>query len=102
MTMPRQKPLQDFVDAVLPAFIQSANDPASQASLARITNALRTPAEPSGDSPVRLPVCDHLAQAADPARFADPHLRAIARSFLSIEPLVSPQLLTRHTLYLWS
>lgn len=87
--MLRPEPLQDFLDAALPAFTQFARDPAAQASLARIANALRTAAELSGDSPARLPVCDHLAQEADPARFADPHLRAVVRSFLSVEPLLS-------------
>ena len=84
--MTRPEILQDFLDTVLAAFTQFATDPAPRSSLARISSALETPSALSDSAPARLSVCEHLAYAADPARFADPLLRAVVESFLRLEP----------------
>lgn len=84
--MTRPEILQDFLDTVLAAFTQFATDPAARSSLARISNALKTPSTISECAPARLSTCEHLAYAADPARFADPSLRAAITSFLRLEP----------------
>jgi hypothetical protein len=81
--------LQDVLEAAREAFEVHAHDPRSTTSLARIFDALATPAEPGTQVAARLPVCEHLAAAADPSRFADLSLRRLARAFLQIEPALT-------------
>ncbi|EYD75222.1 putative transcriptional regulator protein [Rubellimicrobium mesophilum DSM 19309] len=85
----RSSELQDVLDAAREAYRVHARDPRSVASLARIFGALDSPAEPGRTGGTRLPVCDLLPAAADPARFADPSLRRLVETFLRLEPALT-------------
>jgi len=82
----RDADLQAFLDAARAAFGEFAREAASRESLGRIFSALEKPAPASGQAAARLPVCSHLATAADPAKFAHPALRRLAAAFARIEP----------------
>jgi hypothetical protein len=82
----RPDELTDVLDAARAAYEAHAHDPRAKASFARIFGALDTPGPLSNLAGTRLPVCEHLAPAADPSRFADPSLRRLAEAFLRIEP----------------
>jgi len=84
--MTRDGDLQAFLDATRAAFGACARDAASRESLDRIFSALERPAPASGQAAARLPVCAHLATAADPGKFAQPALRRLATAFARIEP----------------
>ena len=81
--------VQEVLDAAREAYGAYARDPRSTASLARIFGAIETSDGPGKQVPTRLPVCAHLAAAADPARFVDPLLRRLAAAFLRIEPEIT-------------
>lgn len=80
--------LEEAIDAAGAAFEARARDPQAAASVARIFGALREPVEGEGAAPARLPVCDLLAEAAEPSRFADPALRRLAAALLQLDPLL--------------
>lgn len=84
--MLRSELLQEFLDKSLEAFKLLAPDSQSKASIWRIEDALESAFEMSDDVPERLPVCKHLAYAADPSRFSDPTLRMVVDSFMRLEP----------------
>lgn len=85
----RPEALRDVLDAAREAFAAHARDPRAKASLGRIFDALEVPAGTGATAGARLPVCGHLAAAADPSRFADPSLRRLAGAFLRIEPALT-------------
>lgn len=80
--------LGEAIDAAGAAFEARARDPRAAASVARIFGALREPVESEGAAPARLPVCDLLAKATEPSRFADPALRRLAATLLQLDPLL--------------
>lgn len=84
--MTRGKPLQDFLDAAETAFREKATDERAKESLAQIFLALETVYPKSDMIGTRLPVCEHLADTANPSRFSDPTLRHLMETFARLEP----------------
>ncbi len=82
----RPADLETFLDAALAAFGARATDAPARVSVSRIGAALQRPGAVSPEPGARLPVCDLLGDAADPARFAAPDLRRVAETFAAIEP----------------
>lgn len=81
--------VEEAIDAARAAFEARARDPQAAASVARIFGALREPLEGEGAAPARLPVCDLLAEAADPSRFTDPAMRRLAAALLRLDPVLA-------------
>jgi len=84
--MIRPAALQSFLDAALVSFAQRADDPRAQASITRCAKGLATPGNISESQGARLPVCAHLATAADPARMSAPDLQTLLHAFQALEP----------------
>lgn len=89
MTASRPDILEEVLDASRAAFEAHARDPRATTSLSRIFQALETSAGPGEPAGVRLPVCRHLAQAADPASFAEPSLHRLVSAFRRLEPALT-------------
>ena len=83
----RPDDLREVLDAARDAYGAHARDPRSTASLARIFGAIETADGPGKQVPTRLPVCAHLAAAADPERFAGPLLRRLAEEHVPLAAL---------------
>lgn len=84
--MKRSKPLQDFLDAADIAFRVHATDKRAKVSVAKIFSALKTACPTSDLNATRLPVCQHLVEAANPEQFSDPVLRHVIETFCCLEP----------------
>ncbi|GAB4291521.1 MAG: dimethylsulfoniopropionate lyase [Roseovarius sp.] len=84
--MTAQDALRAFVDAARTAYEAQGEDPRGRASCGRIFAALEGPLTLREARPARLPACAHLAQAADPGRFAPGPLRDLVRAFGGLEP----------------
>lgn len=81
--------LQSFVDQAARAFSARAVGEQTPRTVAKIFANLARPQDAKAGGASRLPVCDrHLSEAADPAHFHDTNLADLAKTFLSIEPLL--------------
>lgn len=81
--------LQNFVTALAQAFEAAPLEPKSTAALARIFEALNTPAASGTGEPKRLPVCRHLEEAYARGREASEPIRRLTDAFAAVEPGLS-------------
>jgi hypothetical protein len=86
-TPPRSSDLQRFLDAAEAAYDAAARDERSRMSLARIFEALRTPAPAGNIPPERLPACAVLPEALR-IESPDPVLANLAACFATLEPSI--------------
>lgn len=84
--MIRSNALQNFLDAASAAYRAHATDERAKTSLAQIFRTLEKVVPASYGAGARLPVCSHLDDVANPARFTDPSLRHMIEAFNRLEP----------------
>lgn len=87
--MSRPDALQSFLETALGTLDGALNDPAPKRAFARIHQALDVAGPCPQAEGSRLPVCAHLAQAADPDRQDTPSLKRLVTRFQALEPMLN-------------
>ncbi|MEM5584535.1 dimethylsulfonioproprionate lyase family protein [Roseibium sp. AS2] len=87
--MTRPPDLQSFLDAAVGVLGGALSDPAQMSAFGLIHKALELPGQFPDPAGSRLPVCEHLARAADPGRQDAPALQHLLARFQAIEPLLT-------------
>lgn len=77
--------IRDFLEAAEQAFLARAKEAPARVMLRKAFEVLRQVRTVVTGRGARLPACQHLASACDPARFTEPDLAAVARSFSVLE-----------------
>ncbi|WP_411036506.1 dimethylsulfonioproprionate lyase family protein [Shinella sp. BYT-45] len=88
-TIERSPALQGFLDSVKRAVETSAPRPETQACLRRVFAALATPKQEAVGDGTRLPACDYLDAALEPAIRRGGALKEVALGIAALAPLLS-------------